>query len=357
MCERRIWEALEIRGGMASSKVVVTTNTDLPRQSSICSLSTMLADLQQQQQQNQSMNMDDLLKNLYSNSADQFAEGTTSAGGGGGDKTVDEVWKEIVAGTATNADNHSKVEEISSSNGDNTAEEMTLEDFLTKAGAVREEDVRLGGGGGGGGGGALGPVAGGYAVNGGGGGQFGMEVGFDGRMVVGGGVSAVPVQVPVPVAVVGGGGGGGGGGRGKRRAIEEPLLDKATQQKQRRMIKNRESAARSRERKQVIHLHSSFSILFLLIITYSVIKRIEMIALYILGQFGTSDLTLSVELPGICPIQFDNWIKGDFAGKSARNLKLGFFIFYFNYRMPNNGCFNSFYEIFFINLIFQFLIV
>ena len=97
--------------------------------------------------------MDDLLKNLYSNSADQFAEGTTSAGGGGGDKTVDEVWKEIVAGTATNADNHSKVEEISSSNGDNTAEEMTLEDFLTKAGAVREEDVRLGGGGGGGGGG------------------------------------------------------------------------------------------------------------------------------------------------------------------------------------------------------------
>ena len=239
MCERRIWEALEIRGGMASSKVVVTTNTDLPRQSSICSLSTMLADLQQQQQQNQSMNMDDLLKNLYSNSADQFAEGTTSAGGGGGDKTVDEVWKEIVAGTATNADNHSKVEEISSSNGDNTAEEMTLEDFLTKVGAVREEDVRLSGGG------VLVPAAGGYGVNGGGGGQFGMEVG--------GGVSAVPVPMLVPVAVVR----VGGGGRGKRRAIEEPLLDKATQQKQRRMIKNHESAARSRERKQVIHHHSS----------------------------------------------------------------------------------------------------
>ncbi|KAL4614687.1 hypothetical protein ACB092_07G071500 [Castanea dentata] len=230
---------------MASSKVVVTTNPDLPRQSSICSLSTMLADLQQQQQQNQSMNMDDLLKNLYSTSSDQFTEGATSAAGvgAGGDKTVDEVWKEIVAGTAgtTTADHHSKVEEISGDNGNNTAEEMTLEDFLTKAGAVREEDVRLGGGGG-----ALVPV--GYGVNGGGGGQFGMEVGFDGRMVVGGGVSAVPVPlpVPVPVSVVG----GGGGGRGKRRAIEEPLLDKATQQKQRRMIKNRESAARSRERKQ-----------------------------------------------------------------------------------------------------------
>ncbi|EYU35424.1 hypothetical protein MIMGU_mgv1a016878mg [Erythranthe guttata] len=40
-------------------------------------------------------------------------------------------------------------------------------------------------------------------------------------------------------------------GKGKRRAaVEEAPLDKATQQKQRRMIKNRESAARSRERKQ-----------------------------------------------------------------------------------------------------------
>lgn len=43
-----------------------------------------------------------------------------------------------------------------------------------------------------------------------------------------------------------------GGRRGKRRAApENPPVDKATQQKQRRMIKNRESAARSRERKQV----------------------------------------------------------------------------------------------------------
>ena len=46
------------------------------------------------------------------------------------------------------------------------------------------------------------------------------------------------------------GGRGGGVGRGKRRIVEEPPMDKATQQKQRRMIKNRESAARSRERKQ-----------------------------------------------------------------------------------------------------------
>ena len=246
---------------MASSKVV-TTNTDLPRQSSICSLSTILADLQQQQQQQQSsssskslitsMSMDDLLKNLYSSSEQtcqmpdgQFAEGNSSISRQGsfslpkdlGEKTVDEVWKEIVSGTVENHNQRPATNNTSSdSHQQQLAEEMTLEDFLTKAGAVREEDVRAG---------AMVPVvaaaAGGYGgVNG----QFpmqgGVEVGFDGRMVVGGGGgSAVPVSVAV------------GGGRGKRRAIEEPLLDKATQQKQRRMIKNRESAARSRERKQV----------------------------------------------------------------------------------------------------------
>ncbi|KAL2513709.1 G-box-binding factor 4 [Forsythia ovata] len=47
------------------------------------------------------------------------------------------------------------------------------------------------------------------------------------------------------------GGSGGGGGRGKRKAaLEEVSLDKAMQQKQRRIIKTRESAARSRERKR-----------------------------------------------------------------------------------------------------------
>ncbi|KAL9321446.1 hypothetical protein ACSQ67_013285 [Phaseolus vulgaris] len=42
------------------------------------------------------------------------------------------------------------------------------------------------------------------------------------------------------------------GGRGKRKAVQEVVVDRATQQKQRRMIKNRESAARSRERKQLM---------------------------------------------------------------------------------------------------------
>lgn len=46
------------------------------------------------------------------------------------------------------------------------------------------------------------------------------------------------------------GGGGGGGMRGKRGRVVMEAMDKAAAQRQKRMIKNRESAARSRERKQ-----------------------------------------------------------------------------------------------------------
>jgi ABA responsive element binding factor len=62
--------------------------------------------------------------------------------------------------------------------------------------------------------------------------------------------------VEVELVAGSGGGGGGGGGRGKRgRTVVMEPLDKAAQQRQRRMIKNRESAARSRERKQVRGLY------------------------------------------------------------------------------------------------------
>ncbi|KAJ6832630.1 uncharacterized protein M6B38_323765 [Iris pallida] len=44
-------------------------------------------------------------------------------------------------------------------------------------------------------------------------------------------------------------GNGGGGGRGRKRPVMD-LVDRAAVQRQKRMIKNRESAARSRERKQ-----------------------------------------------------------------------------------------------------------
>lgn len=189
-------------------------NPDLPRQSSSLHL---LAELQSDQSKNfGSMNMDEFLKNIYSDS-DAFPADHVAAAG---KRTVDEVWKEIVSGTV----------------GSSSEPHMTLEDFLTKAGAVREEDVRLPGGAGPQGfpvdsmmNGAVMPFqapAQGFDVES----AVGFGNGIDGRIV----------------AV----GGSGGGGRGKRRAVEEAPVDKATQQKQRRMIKNRESAARSRERKQ-----------------------------------------------------------------------------------------------------------
>ncbi|KAK8530053.1 hypothetical protein V6N12_060811 [Hibiscus sabdariffa] len=186
------------------------------------------------------MTMDDLLKNIYSSSPQpqprppptassdahaQFLgasishEGSFSLPKDVANKSVDEVWKEIVAGGGGDQRQEGQLEE------------MTLEDFLTKAGAVREEDVR-------------------GVVN-----QVGLGAGVYpvDPVVINGGGSQFPTfgnngnvdhqrLVVVPA--------GGGAMRGKRRAVEEPPLDKATQQKQRRMIKNRESAARSRERKQ-----------------------------------------------------------------------------------------------------------
>ncbi|XP_051139757.1 G-box-binding factor 4-like [Andrographis paniculata] len=131
-------------------------------------------------------------------------------------KTVDDVWREIVAGKKTA---HKPKEEM-----------MTLEDFLAKAGATEEEeeeeeeeeatpkkrfvDVKEEG------------FSGGFSV-------------YKSNSVIAGSVASVGMDV-----------GGLGGGRGKRSlSLLEPL-DKAALQRQRRMIKNRESAARSRERKQ-----------------------------------------------------------------------------------------------------------
>ncbi|KAG8364098.1 hypothetical protein BUALT_Bualt19G0091400 [Buddleja alternifolia] len=186
-----------------------------------------------------SMNMDDLLRTMYSDSdsldLDNSAAASAAAVGGGGgsaavdrngngSKTVDEVWREIVSGGGGGG-------------GRNGEAAMTLEVFLAKAGAVNEEDVRVpamvamttpppqpppaaAAGGFGMETAMMSPVAGVPAFGAG----FGMDFG-NGMGGLGGGV--------------------GGGGRGKRRAaVEEAPPDKATQQKQRRMIKNRESAAR-----------------------------------------------------------------------------------------------------------------
>ncbi|XP_014490053.1 protein ABSCISIC ACID-INSENSITIVE 5 isoform X2 [Vigna radiata var. radiata] len=187
---------------MASSKVVVSTNPDLPRDSSISPLSSLLlSDL------HHSTSMDDLLKSITPSAA----------------KTVDDVWKEIVAGAHPHhpAGTVSGDRNAATVNATATAPEgyeaITLEDFLTKAGAVREEDVR----------GVLPPS------------------------------SSLPFPLPLPAEGSSSSVEPFGNGvaptnsvpKGKRRVVEEPV-DKATLQKQRRMIKNRESAARSRERKQ-----------------------------------------------------------------------------------------------------------
>lgn len=164
-------------------------------------------------------------------------DGGASASAAAPGRTVEEVWKEIVAGGGGGggADGEDEAEgdadQVRAGTGEGGGgEEMTLEDFLTRAGAVREEDVGVPG--------ALAPI--GYS-------QFQVQP------------QPQPPPQPQPqpqgqlvVYANNHNGTSGGGVRGtKRRAVQEAPLDKATQQKQRRMIKNRESAARSRERKQV----------------------------------------------------------------------------------------------------------
>ncbi|PIN02925.1 hypothetical protein CDL12_24555 [Handroanthus impetiginosus] len=114
-------------------------------------------------------------------------------------KTADDVWKEIVSGKMSQKQPKEEM--------------MTLEDFLLKAGAAE--------GGAAGSSGATGIV----------------EVKKEGLS------SGIYPNENIGVGV-------GGLGRGRRSlSLLEPL-DKAAEQRQRRMIKNRESAARSRERKQ-----------------------------------------------------------------------------------------------------------
>ncbi|KAG4996367.1 hypothetical protein JHK85_027806 [Glycine max] len=253
-------------------------------------------------------------------------------------KTVDEVWSEIHKGQQSQqqqqqnnntnnncgSNNNNNVQNTESAPRQPTFGEMTLEDFLVKAGVVREQGgmaampvqasahqhvqqygmypnnnptmgasfvgrpvmgmaggVRVGSGGrnvvappyqavpqGGVGVGVGGAIAesSGYAGNG------KRDVGyppgapgvcFGGRVVNGGGgyaaVSNMGVVAPVsPVSPEGIGTGENSGGqfgmdmsmlRGRKRVLDGPV-EKVVERRQRRMIKNRESAARSRARKQ-----------------------------------------------------------------------------------------------------------
>ncbi|KAL6840258.1 hypothetical protein ACP4OV_030068 [Aristida adscensionis] len=168
-----------------------------------------------------SMNVEELLRGIY-------GDMPTPAPAAGGDRpmspapapgvaprrTAEEVWKEITGGGGGG----SGVERVvpaapaaaaaGGAGGAGGGAEMTLEDFLAREGTVKEDDVR-----------ASGPSAEG------------------------------PVATGLLSVAEAAGGRGGGGGRGRKRQPMDPV-DRAAMQRQKRMIKNRESAARSRERKQ-----------------------------------------------------------------------------------------------------------
>ncbi|KAI9090575.1 hypothetical protein K1719_028428 [Acacia pycnantha] len=175
-------------------------------------------------------------------------------------KTVDQVWSEI-HNQSTNANNNNdgdagnNVRDSKSSPRQPPYGEMTLEDFLIKAGVIREPypmpaqyglypSNKP----------AMGPTFIGYAGN-------GKRDAYGhlppGVCYGGGGYGAAAVGSPVSsdgMAAIENAGSGQYGMdmgvlRGRRRIIDGPM-EKLVERRQRRMIKNRESAARSRARKQ-----------------------------------------------------------------------------------------------------------
>ncbi|KAM7250422.1 hypothetical protein ACFE04_022305 [Oxalis oulophora] len=234
---------------MASSKVMMAanrspTNQDMPRTQTPLSSSSLLADhdtnntnnhssllllssqnnniINNHQTLTPSMSMDDLLKSIYpdpttttpnnNNALSPFV--STSVSRAAEDKSVDEVWTEIVTGGGSVV--------AAAAAGGGGGEGMTVGAY----------NPQLGGGV------VASSMGGGVIVN-------GNHVVSTAANSCGDGRGILVVGGSQPVA-------GGRVGRGKRRAVEEPPVDKATLQKQRRMIKNRESAARSRNRKQAL---------------------------------------------------------------------------------------------------------
>lgn len=220
---------------MASSRVIASSSSgksNISRQSSL--YPKPAAELQNSTSDGDppkslgSTIMDDLIRNMYGDTVP--AVGASYAGGGDataapvksvGVMTTEEVWREITAGRP--AEGGSEVDAFVGETESNEAGEMTLEDFLARAGAVIEEEVRV----------PSGVISAGLAASD----QFRQQslVIENPARVYGNGTEVVSI----------------GGGRGRRRPLLDPE-DRITLQRQKRMIKNRESAARSRERKQVL---------------------------------------------------------------------------------------------------------
>nr|ACG25473.1 G-box-binding factor 4 [Zea mays]AMY26727.1 bZip37 [Zea mays] len=161
-----------------------------------------------------SMNVEELLRGIYSDmptpappaSEPERPRSPAPAPEVATRRTAEEVWKEITGGGGSGEPAPPVAAQAAVPAGGAGGPEMTLEDFLAREeGAVKEDGVRVSG-----------PSA--------------PAMGFLG--------GAEGVGVP-----------GGGGGRGRKRHLMDPV-DRAAMQRQKRMIKNRESAARSRERKQ-----------------------------------------------------------------------------------------------------------
>ncbi|KAK6928955.1 Basic-leucine zipper domain [Dillenia turbinata] len=217
-----------------------------------------------------SMNLDELLKNVWSAEANQSMSLDIEAATGGGQsglqrqssgslsgglskKTVDEVWRDIQQGQNKSS------KEKSSHERQPTLGEMTLEDFLVKAGVVAEPSADKKG---------IGPLVGvdanvtpfsqqgpwmQYPQN-----QFQHPQ----QTMMGACMTGQPIPQPIPI----------GAGPypenpvalssplmgslsdtqtpGRKRSAPEDIIEKTVERRQKRMIKNRESAARSRARKQ-----------------------------------------------------------------------------------------------------------
>ncbi|CAN1772094.1 Protein ABSCISIC ACID-INSENSITIVE 5 [Linum perenne] len=170
-------------------------------------------------------------------------------------KTVDEVWSEIHNGKRSGqrksgnnggtSSSGANVQNAGSVPRQQTFGEMTLEDFLVKAGVVREQD-------GGGGSAAVPPPQQQQQYNS----TYQNHVAYQSILPQPYGYAVVRPASPVSSDNVDGAVGNNqygmdmtGGFRGRKRVIDGPV-ERVVERRQRRMIKNRESAARSRARKQ-----------------------------------------------------------------------------------------------------------
>ncbi|CAN1780453.1 ABSCISIC ACID-INSENSITIVE 5-like protein 2 [Linum perenne] len=168
------------------------------------------------------MNLDELLKNVLTAEANQSVDerqASLSIAGALSKKTVDEVWRDI---------QQSKTNGEKKKDRQPTLGEMTLEDFLVKAGVVAEasmdsrdagqhvpQPLHMGGG----------------SV---------MDVAYPENTV-----AVAPIPPPQLMGTL-----SDSQMPARKRGAPGEIVEKHVERRQKRMIKNRESAARSRARKQ-----------------------------------------------------------------------------------------------------------